>query len=168
LSNDVKAKIATFVDRAFENLEQVDYYQVLGVSSAVSAEQIRQAYYRLAAYLHPDVHGLEIEPVYHSKLTAVFSRVVEAYKVLSDESRRRSYDGLLARGDMRMRSGTKPPPMRPADQLTNPKAKRFYELSQRALGDSDVKSARTNLKLALSMEPDSKLLQEALAKLEKM
>jgi hypothetical protein len=57
--------------------------------------------------------------------------------------------------------------MRPADQLTNPKAKRFYELSQRALGDNDIRSARTNLKLALSMEPDSKLLQDALAKLEK-
>ena len=167
MSDDVKAKIAAFVDRAFANLDHVDYYQVLGVSSAVSADQIRQAYYRLATYLHPDVHGVDIDTAYHAKLTAVFSRVVEAYKVLSNEGRRSSYDRVLAGGSMRMRSGTKPPPMRPADQLTNPKAKRFFELSQRALGDHDIKSARTNLKLALSMEPDSKLLQDALAKLEK-
>lgn len=166
--SDVKDKIAAFVDRAFQNLDQVDYYQVLGVSSAVSAEQIRQAYYRLAAYLHPDVHGLEIDPSYHARLTAVFSRVVEAYKVLSDEGKRRSYDGMLARGNMRMKSGTKPPPMRPEDSLTNPKARRFYDLSQKALRDNDLKSARTNLKLALSMEPDSKLLNDALAKLEKV
>ena len=55
---------------------------------------------------------------------------------------------------------------RPSGKPPNPKAKRFYELSRRALGDNDLKSARTNLKLALSMEPDSKLLQDALAKLE--
>lgn len=167
-ANDVKAKIAAFVERAYQSLDQVDYYQVLGISSAASSEQIRAAYYRLAAYLHPDMHGLEIDPGYHAKLTAVYSRVVEAYKVLSDSSRRSSYDGQLARGHMRMRSGTVPPPPRPEEQLTNPKAKRFYELSQRALGDKDVKSARTNLKLALSMEPDSKLLREALAKLDKL
>jgi curved DNA-binding protein CbpA len=165
--SDVKEKIAAFVERAHASLDQVDYYQVLGISSAVSSEQIRQAYYRLATYLHPDVHGVDLDPRFHAKLTAVFSRVVEAYKVLSDEARRRSYDSHLARGNMRVRSGTMPPPMRPADQLTNPKAKRFYELSQRALGDNDIRSARTNLKLALSMEPDSKLLQDALAKLEK-
>jgi len=166
--SDVVAKIAAFVDQAFQSLDQVDYYQVLGVSSASSAEQIRSAYYRLAAYLHPDVHGLEIDPVYHNKLTTVFSRVVEAYKVLADQNKRHAYDGQLARGNMRMRAGTMPGPVRPEDTLSNAKARRFYELSQRALGDNDFKSARTNLKLALSMEPDSKMLQEALAKLESL
>ena len=165
--DDVRAKISAFVDKAHESLDRVDYYQVLGISSAASSEQIRAAYYRLATYLHPDMHG-EISPGYRAKLTAVFSRVVEAYKVLSDDSRRSAYDSHLASGNMRIRSGTVPPQPRPSDQLKNPKAKRFYELSQRALGDQDVRSARTNLKLALSMEPDSKLLQEALARLEKL
>lgn len=166
-ASDVKARIAAFVERAHQSLDQVDYYQVLGISSAASSEQIRAAYYRLATYLHPDMHG-DIDVAYRVKLTAVFSRVVEAYKVLSDDGKRGAYDGQLASGNMRMRSGTMPPPARPSDQLTNPKAKRFYELSQRALGDNDLRSARTNLKLALSMEPDSKLLKDALARLEEL
>lgn len=168
-SSEARARIVAFVDRAYQNLDAVDYYRVLGVSSAASSEQIRGAYYKLATYLHPDIHGLEVDPAFHRKLTAVFSRVVEAYKVLSDESRRSNYDTALAAGNMRLRGGrTTAPPMRREDALKNPKAKRFYELSQRALRDSDLRSARTNLKLALSMEPDSELLQSALAELDRL
>lgn len=166
-SRDTRARISAFVERAYSSLDSVDYYRVLGVSSAATSAQIRDAYYRLAAYLHPDVHGVDVEPRFHRKLTAVYSRVVEAYKVLTDDARRQNYDAALARGNMRLRAGrTTAPPSRPEDTLTNPKAKRFYELSQRALHDNDLRSARTNLKLALSMEPDSELLKAELERLE--
>lgn len=168
-SRDTRARINAFVERAYSSLDSVDYYRVLGVSSASTGAQIRDAYYRLATYLHPDVHGVDVEPAFHRKLTAVFSRVVEAYKVLTDEAKRHNYDAALARGDMRLRGGrTTAPPARPGDTLTNPKAKRFYELSRRALHDNDLRSARTNLKLALSMEPDSALLKAELERLESL
>ncbi len=167
-NDDIRDRIETFVERAYLNLEQVDYYRVLGVSSAAGNEQIRTAYYKLAAYLHPDVHGMDIDPVFRNKLTKVFSRVVEAYKALSDSNKRRIYDSGLAGGRMRLRSGTTMQPRRRQDSLVNAKAKRFFELSQAAMRDNDLRSARTNMKLALSMEPDSELLQEELAKIEKL
>ena len=47
------------------------------MSSAASTEEIRDAYYKLASRLHPDVHGEGIDPDFRRRLTSVFSRVVE-------------------------------------------------------------------------------------------
>lgn len=62
-----------------------DYYRTLGISPSSSHEEVRRAYRVLARRYHPDVNpGNTSEDV--------FKRVAEAYAVLSDADRRRSYD----------------------------------------------------------------------------
>jgi molecular chaperone DnaJ len=62
-----------------------DYYEVLGVSREASETEIKKAFRRLARELHPDVNQA---PDAEDR----FKEAAEAYEVLSDGERRRTYD----------------------------------------------------------------------------
>jgi curved DNA-binding protein len=74
-------------------MEFKDYYAIIGVARDATAEQIKQAYRKLARKYHPDVSK---EP----DAEARFKEVGEAYEVLRDAQRRVAYDQL----------GSGPPP----------------------------------------------------------
>ena len=65
-----------------------DYYEVLGVNKSASAEQIKQAYRKLAVKYHPDKNkddkGAEEK----------FKEASEAYHVLSNSERKQNYDNF--------------------------------------------------------------------------
>jgi DnaJ-class molecular chaperone len=64
-----------------------DHYAMLAVPPGVSAQELREAYLRLAQELHPDA-GLQPDG-------ARFSEVTAAYAVLRDPARRKRYDAEL-------------------------------------------------------------------------
>jgi molecular chaperone DnaJ len=72
-----------------------DYYEVLGVSREASETEIKKAFRGMARELHPDVNN---EPDAEDR----FKEAAEAYEVLSDAERRRTYD---AYGHEGLRSG---------------------------------------------------------------
>ena len=65
-----------------------DYYQTLGVPRTASADEIKQAFRKLARVHHPDVAK--------NKATAEekFKEINEAYEVLGDPEKRRRYDEM--------------------------------------------------------------------------
>jgi molecular chaperone DnaJ len=73
-----------------------DYYEVLGVGRDAEAGEIKKAFRRLARELHPDVN--DHDPEAEEK----FKEAAEAYEVLSDPERRRTYDSYGHEG---LRSG---------------------------------------------------------------
>ncbi len=156
--------IYDYVQRASAVLDRIDYYRMLNISSAASTSEVRNAYYRLAASLHPDVHGTAVEAEYRAKLTAVFSRVVEAYKILSKRASRERYDRELAKGNLRISMGADMSTSKPT--IRDPGALKFFRLGQSALASGDYKSAAMNLRFALQGEPDNVTIQEALQKAE--
>ena len=63
------------------------FYELLAVSRGASVEEVRKAYLLMALRWHPDKNPGDPEA------EAMFKRVAQAYKVLSDSSLRRVYDG---------------------------------------------------------------------------
>ncbi|TSE00467.1 molecular chaperone DnaJ [Skermania sp. ID1734] len=63
-----------------------DFYKELGVSSNASADEIKKAYRKLAASLHPDKNPGD------TKAEERFKAVSEANAVLSDPAKRKEYD----------------------------------------------------------------------------
>lgn len=65
-----------------------DYYETLGVGRTASAEEIKQAFRKLARLHHPDVAKNKASG------EAKFKEINEAYEVLGDPEKRRRYDEL--------------------------------------------------------------------------
>lgn len=63
-----------------------DHYRTLGVAQTASKQEIKQAYHRMAKLLHPDVNAKD------PNAAVKFREAAEAYEVLGDDLKRRSYD----------------------------------------------------------------------------
>ena len=87
-------------------MEFVDYYAIMGLEPAASAEEIKRTYRKLARRYHPDVSDAD-------DAEERFKALGEAYAVLKDPERRERYDALResrARGERPGAGGFRPPP----------------------------------------------------------
>jgi DnaJ-class molecular chaperone len=66
----------------------MDHYVTLGVSKSATPDEIKKAYRKLASKHHPDKGGD----------TAMFQKIEEAYRILSDPQQRQQYDNPTPQG----------------------------------------------------------------------
>jgi curved DNA-binding protein len=71
-----------------------DYYSTLGVRRSADRLEIRLAFRRLALIYHPDVHPDR------SAAVELFRTIIEAYEVLSNPTKRASYDEWCLREEV--------------------------------------------------------------------
>ncbi len=62
-----------------------DYYEILGLTSNATSDDIKKAYRELAKKYHPDINR-------SSTSEELFKLISEAYEVLSDDAKRKEYD----------------------------------------------------------------------------
>ncbi len=87
--------LAAQVVDACDALPKQSHYEVLGVARGARPSEILAAYFRLAKLYHPDAHhqpGLEH---HKARLEALFARVTEAHRVISNPALRVAYDQAL-------------------------------------------------------------------------
>jgi tetratricopeptide (TPR) repeat protein len=79
----------------FYRLEELTYYQLLGLAEEADKKQVKNAYYALAPDFHPDKYFRKRLGSYKAKIEAIFSRLTLAHDVLTSKQRRAEYDGYL-------------------------------------------------------------------------
>jgi len=146
-----------------QQLSDLSYYELLGVSADASIDEMRERYERQVRVLHPDRHVRESNPQRKEALTRVYARVGEAFRILSHARQRASYDLGLAKGTIRFQNNrTEHAPRDDADPK-HPQAKSLYEQALEMLKNDDKRGARAKLGLAKQYQSDSKAIADALA-----
>ncbi len=113
--------------------QQKNYYEILGVNSDASAEELKSAYRKLARTYHPDIAG--------ESGVEKFKEITEAYETLSDETKRKRYD--ILRGIFNYNKTT-------TDRNTQKEAQKAYRQSKnqediiREANKNNQKSSDTN------------------------
>lgn len=154
-------------------LDEVSYYEILGVDPSAGGPEIREAFHRFAQSFHPDRHP-DLDAETAGALRRVFQCGAEAYRVLSHAELRLRYDMALAKGTLRVDTRDLPPAPRmdqnpkPLDELARSAgAKLHAKKADSLLGAGDLRGAKSELVRALEYDGNANTaLSERLDALE--
>ena len=162
------------INKTFDALDSLSYYELLGVDLSVNGKALRDAYFSLSLEFHPDRFFLMTSGDLKEKIYAVFRRINEAYVVLSDDRRRETYDKGLSSAQPLKRAvsnarGFAAPETNSVDssqpfsvRTQSPQAEDFVRRAQLSYKDHDFDGARLYLTLASLCEPQSVSIEEAI------
>jgi DnaJ-class molecular chaperone len=157
-------QLAAIARQIYPRLEQLSYYDLLGVSATAGTPEIRLAFYRLSSDLHPDRYHMLADRDLKERLEIIYARICEGYRVLSTPDKRIAYARALAEGKKRLVSTDRESrgPQNPEDTIKHEEAKKFYRLGMISLGRKDFKGAVLNFNFARSFEPNSAVINQKL------
>lgn len=156
-------------------LDEVDYYQLLGLERSASPDALRRAYFDLSLEFHPDRFFLLRSGDLKEKIYDIYRRIAEAYRVLSDERRRRAYDEARSlssakRAAPELRGDSAAPqvdteaavPVALGAVAETDAGARFVDLANAAYERGDLNAARLHLVFAEAHEADNPTVRAAL------
>ncbi len=165
------------VERRAASLDQVDYFQVLGVPYEAGPVEIRAAYHRAARAYHPDRFAALPSPELRELIGRVHRRVAEAYTVLRDDEKRRKYraevTGPERAAKLRFREtdelAVKEEQARKREEQLGltPNGRKLYAAALREVEAQRWEVAERSIRTALVYEPSNARFLALLAAIEK-
>jgi DnaJ-class molecular chaperone len=152
-------------------LGELDYYQLLHLSSDAKPSDIKRAYHATSRTFHPDANRNQ-EPEVRRAIDEIAKRVSEAYSVLRNPRRRKAYDQQVAVGaGVRMQladaeaAGNRK--QTEAREGRTPQGRQYFNLASANLRQGDFAGAVRNLQTAATFEPDNEYFKEQLVEARK-
>ena len=149
-------------------IDQLDYYQVLGLQRDASLSKIRSAYHRRARTIHPDLFYEHPNEEFRFAISKIFKRVTEAYTILRDEEKRKHYDRGLTGEKKKLRytdeDDQKLRQEKKAESGKTPQGRKLYEEAMRLYGIKELKKAVQTMRMAVVFENDNEHFQKLLEK----
>ena len=150
-------------------LDELDYFQILKVPQNATPEAVKAAYFRESRNYHPDKFYNE-SPDITKKVTAIFKRITEAYKILSDPETRADYtDGINGPNrakNLRFTHGIDGAGGVKEDEGQTPMGRKYYQMGKIAMNNLDYKGAKINFQLAAKMEPNNETFKKRIEEVD--
>lgn len=155
-------------------LDQLDYFELLGVATDASLDEVRAGYRALQAVYHPDRVFRSSDRDLVNAVDVISKRLTEAYVVLRDPRKRAQYLADISGPDReaRLRFGADSEQRAAAEKRqqilpSNPKARTLYLNAKKAAEKGDWATAARDLKLAVMFEPNNESIKELLERATK-
>jgi curved DNA-binding protein CbpA len=87
------------IDRTFDRLQRLNYYEILNLPTQANRAQIKKNYYTVSKEYHPDRYFRRNLGAYKEKLETIFDLITKAYNTLNDDAARAEYDRSLIEGE---------------------------------------------------------------------
>ncbi len=162
----------------YENLDNLNYYKILGIKKSSDRREIKRAYFALSREFHPDRYFRKSIGRFKTILEAIFKKVSEAYEVLYDSKSREEYDKSIVSeekiAEARKESEKQVRTGRPMDKALKPiverlaKAKGFFKAGKKDFLDKNYKSASVNFRLAIAYDPYNEQYKENFAEAQRI
>lgn len=170
---DAWQRFGQLVDQIHDQLDTVDYYQLLRVDKNSASRVIKEAYFYWSLHFHPDRFMRLSDDVLRMKIYDIFKRMSEAFKVLINPEARSRYDENLA-GPERETSlryleieRTPATSIDPTAEAVTAVGKRYLHFATLAESDGNHRSAMKYLTQAIQVEPENQALKDRLEQVKR-
>ena len=140
-------------------MNELDYYQLLGIEAGASTSQIRKAFHASSRNFHPDANR-ELADDLREQCVQISKRVTEAYCVLRDARRRKAYDARVAEGEsLRIQlaeaRNAHTEKSRGERRGRTAQGRQFHGRAEADLKRGNLAGALQNMQMALTFEADN-------------
>src|SRR5262249_34750997 len=132
-----------------------DHYDVLDISRIATADEIKDAYHKLARQFHPD-HFHQGDANLRLEVGSAFARIAQAYEVLSNAQQRGAYDDKRAQkptAQVRTTTDSRKESPPPPEKKENSRAETSFRRGMEALEQNQFDEATRLLGEAATLEP---------------
>ena len=139
-------------------MNELDYYQLLGIESGATASEIRKAFHASSRNFHPDANREMAEDL-RAQCAQISKRVTEAYCVLRDARRRKAYDARAEGQSLRIQlaeaRNAHTEKSRGERRGRTPQGRQFHGRAEADLKKGNLAGALQNMQMALTFEADN-------------